>query len=869
MLRCGLIFRKVFPLAVLCALVPAGQGQEKAPGLGEPGKLQALRIEGVRDGEPVQLAGRDAGKQLLVTGLYSSGQQRDLSDRAAFTAPDAVGIDATGYMTARKEGEGEVRVTVEGVAASFRVRVTAFDRDLPVNFAEDVVPVLTRYGCNSGGCHGKSGGQNGFALSLLGFYPKEDYDWIRFESKGRRVLVTAPEHSLLLRKAVGQMPHGGGAKIPADSAAYRVLLRWVEQGLPYGKPDDPTAVRIEVLPRERLLPLEGSQQLAVIAHYSDGSTRDVTRLSQFEVNDQEVAEVGENGRVRLKGRPGVVAVMARFRSLVDAFRGVVPLGVPDIALPAPANFIDEHVFAHLKKLGLPPSELCDDATFLRRATLDLAGRLPTTEEVEAFTKDGAANRREKLVDRLLASEDYADWFACKWNAVLRNKRASAKSDPKPHFAFHTWIRKNLHENVPFDRFVRAVLTARGEETENPAVTWYREVNDVFSQVEDTAQLFLGTRLGCARCHHHPLEKWSQEDYYGLASFFSLVEYKKPPPLKKGEKKPKNAPPPPVHVVVKNGTAQLEHPRTGEKVGARVLDGKPGEFPKGTDPREHLAEWLTRPDNPYFARTLANRYWKHFLGRGLVEPEDDLRATNPPTNPALLDALAEFFTKSGYDLKKLVRTIVLSRTYQLSAVPNRWNAADRQNYSHFQPRRLPSEVLHDAIDQVTLAKTQFPGVPAGTRAVQLPDNAFDSYFLTVFGRPAGASACECERSSDLSLTQLLHLMNSFEVLTKIHGTDARKAVQTAEAKEKGNKNKKKTPTPPGPKVVPGQRAAQLAKDARPHAEKIRDLYLAAYARAPRPEELQLLEESARGQDARAFYEDLMWVLINSEEFLFVR
>jgi hypothetical protein len=860
-------------LAALLALAcPGARAQSPKPaGLGDPGTLQALVIEtGRSTTNGITLAGRDAGQQLIVTGRYSSGQLRDLTRQVKYEATPAavVGVDATGFLTAQQEGESIVRVQEPGgQTASLTVRVTSIVRDVPVNFANEVVPVFTRLGCNAGGCHGKSGGQNGFQLSLLGFEPREDHEFLVKEARGRRLFLAAPEQSLLLRKATGSVAHGGGSKLKVDSPAYRVLRRWIEQGVPYGRPDDPVVARIEVLPRERLLDIGGTQQLTVVAHFTDGTTRDVTRLAQFESNDGELAEVSETGLVRVKQLPGTAAVMARFQTSVDAFRLTVPLGAAVANLPPANNFIDDLVFKQLRKLGLPPSAGCDDATFLRRVTIDIAGRLPTLDETRAFLADTAADRRAKLVDRLLASPDYADYFASKWSAVLRNKRQSAKDDLKPTAAFHAWVRASLDKNLPFDQFARAILTAHGEEVQNPPVGWYREVKDAFSQVEDSAQLFLGTRLGCARCHHHPLEKWSQQDYYGFAAFFARVEYKLPPKVevKKGEKKPKEVKAP-VHVLVKDAPAVARNPRTGELVRPTVLGGRPLDLPADADPRTHLAEWMTRRDNPFFARTLVNRYWKHFFGRGLVDPEDDLRATNPPTNPELLDALARHFAEKNFDLKDLVRLICTSRVYQLDHVANEHNQSDRKNFSRFVPRRLNAEVLFDAIDQVTLARSEFQGVPPGTRAVQLPDNAFDSYFLTVFGRPDGSSACECERSGDVSLAQLLHLMNSREIAVKVGGAAALKEMDKLNPPPKG-----KQPANAGNKlkITPGERVAQLVADKRPHEEKIRELYLIAFAREPRPAETRLLlaHVQRHGNNVRVAYEDIVWALLNSNEFLF--
>jgi hypothetical protein len=802
------------------------------------GPPQSIALETGKDKGRLTLAGQDAVHQLLVTGRYAGGAVRDLTGAVRYQASPAgvVHVDESGLVTPLKESEATVEArTPEGLTAKMTVTVRHLEDDLPINFANEVVPLFTKFGCNAGGCHGKASGQNGFKLSLLGFEPAEDYEFLVKEGRGRRLLPSAPEHSLLLRKATGAMAHGGGKKIEPGSPSYRVLLRWVRQGAPYGRPDDAAVRSIEVFPKDRVLERGGRQQLKVLAHLSDGTTRDVTRMTQFEANHADLAEVSDTGLVRVKNVPGRVAVMTRFQSHVDAFRATVPLGAPLGPLPAPKTFIDELVFKQWKELGLPPSEVCDDATFLRRATIDLAGRLPTAAETREFVASKEANKHEKLIDRLLASGDFADYFANKWSAVLRNRRAGANEDTTPTFAFHAWLRASIDKNKPYDQFVREVLTATGEEGKSPPVVWYRELKEPANLVEDAAQLFLGQRIGCAKCHHHPFEKWGQEDYWGMAAFFSRVRVTPAVLAKKGRgKNAKATPGKPARVAHVPGVAQAVNPRTGKPVKPTGLGGRPVEVAPDDDPRVKLVDWMVRQDNPFFARALANRYWKHFLGRGLVEPEDDLRATNPASNPELLDALAKYFVDSKYNMKKLVRAICTSHVYRLSAVPNRHNADDRQSFSRFLPRRLHAEVLLDAIDAVTLSKTTFRGAPPGARAVQLPDNLFDSYFLSVFGRPDAASACECERSGDASLAQALHMMNSEEILGK----------------------------------AGGPRARDLARDRRPHAERLRELYLVALSREPTKEETQaLVEHIGRACDAQAAYEDVIWALINTKEFLF--
>ncbi len=812
-------------------IVASAFGQESAPeppGLGDPGQLQSITLETgrIQDGVVV-IAGRDAGQQIVVTGMYSSGQTRDLTARVSYSAsPEGiVRIDASGWVTPIAEGRSTVHVKSEtGPEAQVVVEVRNIEQDLPVNFPNQVTPVFTKFGCNGGGCHGKSGGQNGFALSLLGFEPKEDFEHLVKEGRGRRLFPAAPDRSLLLTKATAKVPHGGGQRIEMDSPFYRVLRRWIEQGMPYGASDAPVVTHIEVFPQERLMPRDGTQQLVVVAHYSDGSSEDVTRTTAFDSNDSEMAEVSPTGVVTTSKLTGSVAVMARYQGHVGVFRATVPLGVEIASLPPSRNFIDDLVFKKLQALGLPPSGVCDDATFLRRVTVDIAGRLPTFEESEKFLADADPAKREKLVDRLLSSVDYAEFFANKWGAILRNKRQQ-EGDKMATFAFHNWIRDSLHENKPYDQFVREVVSASGEPGRNPAVAWYREVADASAQVEDTAQLFLGLRIQCARCHHHPFEKWSQKDYYGFQAFFSQVG------RKKGHANGYE------RIYHKRGVAQARHPKTGEEIRPTGLGGEPLAISPDDDPRTMLADWMSDPQNPFFAKALANRYWKHFFSRGLVDPEDDMRVTNPASNPELLDALAQNFVEYKYDLKHLVRTICTSQTYQLSAEPNAWNAKDKQNFSRYYPKRLNAEVLLDAIDQVTGAPSRFGGVPAGTRAVELPDNGFSSYFLTVFGKPESSSACECERSSEANLAQSLHLLNSGEIQGKLTNGA-------------------------------GLAAALGGDTTRPHLEKVRQLYLLAFSREPTEDELSIaVGHIEKAENKRFAYEDIVWALVNTKEFLF--
>ena len=708
----------------------------------------------------------------------------------------------------------------------------------PLNFVNDIEPILTKAGCNSGGCHAKAGvGQRGFRLSVLGFEPEEDYEHIVKEGRGRRVFPAAPDQSLLLLKAANIMPHGGGRRLAPDSEEFQTVARWISEGLVFERPADPKIVSVEVEPARVSLKAGSRQQLKVLARYSDGSVRDVSRTALYEANDRSMAEASEEGLVTLQNLPGNVAVMVRYSGLVSVCSISVPLGAPVDQLPPTRNFIDELVFANLKRIGIPPSGVCDDPTFLRRVSLDVAGRLPTEEEAQAFLKSQNPGRRDEVIEGLLRGAGYADFFAGKWAMLLHNKR-DLESDTVSNFAFHAWIRDSLLANVPYDVMVRELLAATGEVATNPAVAWFRRVKDPKQQVEDVAQLFLGVRMQCAQCHHHPFERWGQQDYYSLAAFFSQIGRKL------------SSTPEEETIFHKRGTAQAENKKTRQQVRPAGLGGGALEIAPDEDPRLRLADWMREKTNPFFAKALVNRYWKHFFRRGLVDPEDDIRDTNPPTNPELLEALAAKFVQSGYDLKWLIRTITQSTAYQLSSVPNDHNEIDQQNFSRYYPRRLPAEVLLDAIDELTGSPTNFPDLPPGTRAVSLPDSSYNrtTALLKVFGRPEGLSVCECERVDSASLAQSLHLLNSGDIKAKVSG--------------------------------PNGRADRLMKANGTDADRIRSLYFTAFARPPSEEELQEAEgylkrtvTDGRGEPMdpvkakRRALEDLVWALLNAKEFFY--
>jgi hypothetical protein len=796
-----------------------------------PGPVRSVEV----DPTEARIRGGDNTAQIVVTGVGEGDRRVDLTHtqgtRFESLDPGVATVDDDGLV--HPVGDGSARVVVHAGAHTATVRITVrdFANQRPVHFESEVVPILTKLGCNSGVCHGKASGQNGFRLSLLGFNPQFDYESVARDSRGRRVFPAAPASSLMLLKPTAGVPHGGGKKFAVGSPEYRTIARWIAQGMPLKSGPESQLVSVAVSPARRVMARRSEQQLRVTATYADGTTADVTRLAQYQSNAGDLASVDGTGRVSALDGVGEAAIMARFGGQVGVARATIPLGVdlPPWETPPSRNFVDRHVFGKLRELGLPPSETCTDSEFARRSSLDICGVLPAPDEVKRFEKATDPDKRAKWVARLVDRPEYADLFAMKWSAILKNKRNLGAPSQAGTFAFHAWIRQSLAEDKPYNKFVAEILTARGDPMVNPPVVWYRQENMVEEQVDDTAQLFLGMRIQCSRCHHHPFERWSPDDYYGFAAIFSRI----------GRKNGGDAVTPRIYLLAQ-GTAT--DPTTQKRYNPRVLGGQElKDLGPNQDPRRELANWLGDPDNPYFAKALVNRYWKHFLGRGLVEPEDDMRVSNPPSNPELLEALADDFVKHGYRLKHLVQTIATSRAYDRSSLPNEWNANDRQNFARFYPRRLPAEVLLDAVSVATGSPEAFNGLPRSFRATQLPDEGFDSgaQFLEVFGRPKRESVCECERISEANLAQSLHLLNSSEIERKLDDRQSR--------------------------------AAQLVADKRPDAEKVDDLYRMCYSRSPTADELEVCLahlKRRRGEDKlRQGYEDLIWTLLNTKEFVF--
>ena len=699
------------------------------------------------------------------------------------------------------------------------------------SFVRDVLPMLAKAGCSAGPCHAKPEGQSGFKLSVFNYDPKADFAEIVREGRGRRVFPASPEESLLLLKPMMAVEHGGGQRLEPGSPTHTMLLRWIRAGMPYQHTNEPALVRVSVEPREKEYRKKASQPLRVTAHYSDASTRDVTALADYSSSDKEIANVDEAGVIRVGQLSGEGAVVARFMGFVDAARVTIPA---DKLLPKERydalptnNFIDALAWSHQRKLGLFPSEPCTDAEFQRRSTLDAIGRLPTVAEAKAFVADTSPRKREQWIDTLLADPAYADFWANKWADLVRPNpdRVGIKSV----FTLDQWLRESFRANKPYDQFVREIVLLEGNNHRDGPAVIYRDRREPSELTTMFSQLFLGVRMECAKCHHHPNEKWSQDDFYQFAAFFGPLKHKGAglsPPISAGNETFYFAP----------GSGMVKHPVTDEVMKPRPLDGLVVTA-TDSDPRRELASWLTDPSNPFFARAAVNRVWGSFFGRGFVEPVDDFRVSNPVVNEPLLNALAADFAKHGYDLKHLMRTILQSRLYQLSSVPNEWNVADTKNFSRSLRRRLPAEVLLDAVVEITGVPEEFNGTTPGTRAMQTWSYKVSSHFLDAFGRPNSSSDCPCERDARPSVVQSLHMMNSRGLQAKLtHGSG---------------------------------RAAQLAAGKRSPEEIVAELYHSVFSRPPSESELRTAVATFSAKDAtrQTATEDVLWALLNSPEFVF--
>jgi hypothetical protein len=766
---------------------------------------------------------------LQVLAATADGYSLDLRAQAKFTVADpkiATGDDQ-GWVRPVANGSTTLTVTVAGQTKTVPVKVQFPAQEPPTSFRHEVMPVLARAGCNAGACHGFSLGKNGFKLSLRGQDPPLDYLAITKDLFGRRVNVESPETSLILAKARGDVPHEGGVRFRRNTLSNDILTNWIRQGTPDDLADTNHVVGVRLVPDKLVLRPGQRHRVQMIAEYSDGSSRDVTRLGIWTANNDRYAAVDDEGLVRA-GDAGETAVVGRFERTFAA-AGVLVLEPNDKFVPTPVpqdNLIDKNVVEKLNRLKITPSPLADDEQFLRRVYLDLIGVQPKPDEVRAFLADKNAKKREKLIDALFERPEFVDQWSLKWGDLLQNSRNSASSQSV--YLFREFLRGAVAENMPLDQFARKILTARGGSVDDPASTYFAISKDANDTAERVTEVFCGMRMLCARCHSHPLENWTQGDYYGLVSFFNQVGVRQ-------DSRHPNVPNAKL-VQLNLSAGPATNPRTGRAQPAKYLGAEEATVAAGKDRREAYAAWLTSPKNPFFARSLTNRLWSYFFHRGIIEPVDDIRSTNPPINPALLDALTKDFVEHKFDARHLMRRIATSATYQRSAVPTDSNRHDEQNFSHAIPRRVPAEALLDSLVQATGVPENFGGVPGGFRAAQLPDGNIESSFLKLFGKPQRAEACECERDNGSNMLQALHLINGKSILERVQN--------------------------------PNGRAAQLLAQKLTDEQTVTELYLWCLARHPKTVEVKVGLEFIKSYGAKRTeaVQDLAWALLNSKDFL---
>ena len=786
----------------------------------------------------VQMHGPHARQQLLAQ-VAAGDVQRDWTSNAAWVSDDpaVAAVDAGGLVRPVSDGSTVIRARAGGLDASLAVHVTGAQDSFSWSFRQHVIPVLTKRSCNSGSCHGAAAGKNGLKLTLRGYDPQADYDALTREATARRVSLADPASSLFLLKPTLTIPHGGGRRVAVDSLEYQVLSEWVAAGAPGPREDDPAVVGLEVYPSEAMLMPGSTQRLVVRAKYSDGRVADVSRWARYSSTDSSVAEVSDEGVVTMVGR-GEAAVTVAYATSVLYARLTVPhdteLTDEDFDRLPLNNYIDELVAGKLRKLRIAPSEQASHATFLRRAYLDAIGVLPTAGEVEDFLADAFPGKRSELIDRLLERPEYADYWAYKWSDLLLVSTNRDHLNRTALWDFYNWVRDSVAENKPWDRFVKDIFASSGSSRENGALNYFVLHKDTIDLAENTTQAFMGQTLTCARCHNHPLEKWTQVQYYRFANLFTRIG------IKTGDE-------PGDSIVFTKDFGDIPHPRTGSPLPPTPLEGDELPLDSPADRKLHLAEWLTGDDNPHFARNIVSRVWASFFARGLVDPPDDLRATNPSSNEELFDALAQDFVASGYDVKHLIRTIMNSGTYQLSSTPNASNERDDKYYSRYQVKRLPAEVILDAMSAITGHESDFDGYPRGMRSIQLPDVQVESRFLESFGRPLRLVCDFEERSDDPSVAQALHVING----------------ETLNEKLKAG----------------GNNIAAVLKLGMTDRRIVEHLFLSAFSRYPTVDERRtILREFAEAHgdrppgpspagDRREALEDLTWALLTTKEFLF--
>jgi len=763
-------------------------------------------------------------QSLVVRFTDRQGISTDVTDQSEFTLgnPSLAKIES-GVVKPINDGSTRLKIKYKTYNVEIPVTVKEAKIDRPISFKLDVMPVFMNSGCNTGACHGAARGKDGFRLSLFGFDPDGDYNRLTREMTTRRINLALPEESLVLQKGTGAVAHTGGTRFKPDSDNYKTIMRWLEAGAPSDPDTVAKPISLELFPQQMVLTEGAPHRLVARAKYSDGTDRDVTNLCIFLTSNDNSATVTPAGQIAAVKR-GEAFVMARFATFtVGSQVIVIPKNAPSM-MPTMRenNYIDTLVNAKLKKLRITPSDICTDDVYCRRAYIDIIGMVPTTEELGKFMSSRDARKREKLVDELLNRKEFVEMWVMKWAELLKIRSNNDRVSYKAAVQYYNWLEDRISKNVPFDQIVQELLSATGGTFNNPATNYYQVETETLKLAENTAQVFMGMRIQCAQCHNHPFDRWTMNDYYGFASFFSQVQ------RKRGED-------PRETIVTAGGGGEVKHPVTGQPVPPKFLGGDAPEI-KERDRRVLLAKWLAFSENPYFARNLANIVWAHFLGRGIIEPVDDVRISNPPSNPELLDALAAHFTEYKYDFKRLVKDICTSRTYQLSTLTNPTNEADTRNFAHGMVRRIRAEVLLDVISEVTETKEKFKGLPLGSRAVQIADGGTSNYFLTTFGRATRDTVCSCEVKMEPNLSQALHLLNGSTVQQKVtQGAIVKKMLDA--------------------KALPGN--------------VVDELYLRCLSRKPTPQEYDALGPMIMEdpKDVQKELEDLFWALLNSQEFIF--
>ena len=766
-------------------------------------------------------------QRLVAVATYNDGTTRDITNKVEFEPKDSSLISVEGNIfRPRKDGETTITINFHGKDATIPIKISDAEKERPVSFRLDVMPVFMRASCNTGSCHGSARGQDGFMLSLFGYDPVGDYYRVTRELSGRRIDLAYPAESLLVEKATEAVPHTGGKLFSKDSEYHDTLVSWLKAGAPDDPEDIATPTSLNIYPDQAVLEGKGrTQQFIAVAGYSDGTTRDVTSLTVFETNNAPSAEISKDGMVTA-GNRGEAFVMARFATFtVGSQVIVIPEGLnyqrPEFAS---TNYIDGLVSDKLHKLRILPSELCTDEEFLRRATIDITGTLPTEEEYLSFVSDPSSDKRDKVVDKLLSRKEFTEVWVMKFAELLQiSTNANNQVSYKATLLYYNWLQERIAKNVPFNKIVQELLSSTGGTFNNPSTNYYQIERDTLKLSENVAQVFMGMRLQCAQCHNHPFDRWTMDDYFSFAAFFSQIGRK-------------NAQDPREVIVYNRGSGDMKHPVGGKIMEPVFLGAAKPEIKRGQDRRAVLAEWMASPENPFFSRNLSNIVWSHFFGIGIIDPVDDVRISNPASNPQLLDALANRFTEYNYDFKKLVRDICTSRTYQLSTKVNETNEGDTKNFSHSLARRMRAEVLLDAISQVTDTKNKFRGLPLGARAVQIADGNVSNYFLRTFGRAERKTVCSCEVKMEPNLGQALHLINGDATGNRIRSG----------------------------KVV------QTMLDAGKSSEEIIDsLYIRTFGRKPtETEKTQLIAKiNVDPKQSREDLEDLFWALLNAKEFMF--